>query len=95
MKGATMEHSSRFKGQLCWVLGLFVIGVALMLFACDQPSGQQSDLSKKAPPSLGAISNVDGSDEEKKDGKKPQAGSEQTPAQSPAGGQPPQAAPKQ
>jgi len=50
----------------------------LMLFACDQPSGQ-SDLSKKAPPSLGAIAEVDGSDDTKKEGKKPQAGTEQTP----------------
>ena len=90
-----MEHRSRLKGQSCWVLGLFVIGVALMLFACDQPSGRQSDLSKKAPPNLGAIADVDGSDDTKKEGKKPQAGVEQTPAQSPAAGQPPQAAPKQ
>jgi hypothetical protein len=89
-----MEHSSRFNGQLWWVVGLLVIGAALMFFACDQPSGQ-SDLSKKAPPSLGAIAEVDGSDDTKKEGKKPQAGAEQTPAQSPAGGQPVQAAPKQ
>jgi hypothetical protein len=94
MKGAAMEHSSRFKGQLCWVVGLLVIGAVLMLFACDQPSGQ-SDLSKKAPPSLGAIAEVDGSDDTKKEGKKPPTGAEQTPAQSPAGGQPAQAAPKQ
>lgn len=89
-----MEHGSRFKGQLWWGVGLLVIGAALMLFACDQPSGQ-SDLSKKAPPSLGAIAEVDGSDDTKKEGKKPQAGAEQTPAQSPAGSQPVQAAPKQ
>jgi hypothetical protein len=94
MKGAAMEHSIRFKGQLWWVLGLLVIGAALMLFACDQPSGQ-SDLSKKAPPSLGAIADVDGSDDTKKEGKKPQTGAEQAPAQSAAGSQPVQAAPKQ
>jgi hypothetical protein len=95
MKGAAMEHRKQFRGQLGWMLGLLVIGAALMLFACEQPSGQTGDLSKKAPPSLGAISNVDGSDEEKKDEKKPLAGAEQTPAQSPAAGQPAQAAPKQ
>lgn len=89
-----MEHSSRFIGQSGWVLGLFVIGAALMIFACDQPSGQ-SDLSKKAPPSLGAIAEVDGSDDTKKEGKNPQTGAEQTPAQSPAGSQPAPAAPKQ
>ena len=48
----------------------------------------QGDLSKKAPPSLGAIADVDGSDDTKKEGKKLQTGAEQTPAQSPAGGQP-------
>lgn len=90
-----MENGNTSKGRWWWILGFLVIGAALMLFACDQPSGQQSDLSKKAPPSLGAISSVDGSDEGKKDEKKPQAGSEQAPAQSPAAGQPPQAAPKQ
>jgi hypothetical protein len=94
MKGETMENSIRFKGQWRWVLGLFVIGAALMLFACDQPSGQ-SDLSKKAPPSLGAIAEVDGSDDTKKEGQKPKAGTEQAPAQSSAAGQPAPAAPKQ
>jgi len=38
---------------------------------------------------------VDGADEGKKDDKKPQAGAEQKPAESPAAGQPVQAAPKQ
>jgi hypothetical protein len=75
-------------------MGILLAGAALMLLACDQPSGQ-SDLSKKAPPSLGAIAEVDGSDDTKKDSKKPQAATEQTPAQAPAGGQPTQAAPKQ
>ena len=89
-----MEHGNHGNGKIGWVFGILVIAGALMLLACDQPSGQ-SDLSKKAPPSLGAIANVDGSDDEKKDGKKPQAGSEQAPAQSPAEGQPAQAAPKQ
>jgi len=89
-----MKHGNHGNGNIGWVFGILVIAGALMLLACDQPSGQ-SDLSKKAPPSLGAIANVDGSDDEKKDGKKAQAGSEQAPAQSPAGGQPAQAAPKQ
>ncbi|HSO62958.1 MAG TPA: hypothetical protein VLR50_18130 [Desulfobacterales bacterium] len=90
-----MEHSSRLKGQLCWVLGLFVIGAAVMLFACSQEGGQPSDLSKKAPPSLGAIADVDGADDAKKEGKKAKAGAEQAPASSPAGSQPAQVAPKQ
>jgi hypothetical protein len=89
-----MEHRNQSKSKIGWVLGLLVIAAALMLFACDQPSGQ-SDLSKKAPPSLGAIAEVDGSDDTKKEGKKNQAGTEQTPAQSPAGAQPAQTAPKQ
>ena len=89
-----MECRSESKSLSGWVRGFLVIGVALLLFACDQPAGQ-SDLSKKAPPNLGAISNVDGADEGKKDEKKPQAGAEQTPAPSPAAGQPVQAAPKQ
>jgi hypothetical protein len=90
-----MTNISKPKDQWRWVLGLLLIGAAVMLFACSQEGGQPSDLSKKAPPSLGAIANVDGSDEGKKDANKPQAGTEQTPAQSPAAGQPPQAAPKQ
>jgi hypothetical protein len=90
-----MKDIGKSKNQWRWVLALLVIGAAVMLFACSQEGGQPSDLSKKAPPSLGAISNVDGSDEGKKDAKTPQAGTQQTPAQSPAGGQPPQAAPKQ
>ena len=89
-----MEHRNRSKGKIGWVLGFLVVGAALMLFACDQPSGQ-SDLSKKAPPSLGAIAEVDGSDDTKKEGKKTPAGTEQTPAQTPAGAQPVQTAPKQ
>ena len=71
-----MEHRNQSKSKIGWVLGLLVIAAALMLFACDQPSGQ-SDLSKKAPPSLGAIAEVDGSDDTKKEGKKTQAGTEQ------------------
>jgi hypothetical protein len=90
-----MLNGNPYKSKPRWILGLLMIGAALMVFACSQEGGQPSDLSKKAPPSLGAISSVDGSDEGKKDGKKPQSGSEQTPAQSPAGGQPAQAAPKQ
>ena len=89
-----MRHRIQSKGRYRWGLGILVVGAALMLFACDQPSGQ-SELSKKAPPSLGAIAEVDGSDDAKKEGKKPQAGTEQSPAQSPAAGQPAQAAPKQ
>jgi hypothetical protein len=75
-------------------MGVLLAGAVLMLCACDQPSGQ-SDLSKKPPPSLGAIAEVDGSEDTKKDAKKPQTGAEQSPAQSPAAGQPAQAAPKQ
>jgi len=90
-----MENSNQSKIKIGWVLGLLVIAAALMLFACDQPSGQSGDLSKKAPPSLGAIAEVDGSDDTKKEGKKPQAGTEQPAAQTPAAGQPAQAAPKQ
>jgi hypothetical protein len=89
-----MRHRIQSKGRYRWGLGLLGVGAALMLFACDQPSGQ-SELSKKAPPSLGAIAEVDGSEDAKKEGKKPQAGTEQSPAQSPAAGQPAQAAPKQ
>jgi hypothetical protein len=94
MKGAAMNSNKTYKLRWRWVLGVLVIGFISMLFACDQPAGQ-SDLSKKAPPNLGAIADVDGADEGKKDDKKPQAGAEQKPAQSPAAGQPVQAAPKQ
>jgi len=76
-----------------WVLGVMIIGCVAMLLACGEAG--QSDLSKKAPPNLGAIADVDGADEGKKDEKKPQAGAEQTPAQAPAAAQPVQAAPKQ
>ena len=89
-----MRHRILFKGRYGWGMGILVVGAALMLFACDQPSGQ-SELSKKAPPSLGAIAEVDGSDDAKKEGKNPPAGTGQTPVQSPAAGQPAQAAPKQ
>jgi len=89
-----MNSNKMHKLRRSWVLGVLVIGFISMLFACDQPAGQ-SDLSKKAPPNLGAIADVDGSDDTKKEGKKPQAGAEQKPAQSPAAGQPVQAAPKQ
>jgi hypothetical protein len=90
-----MENGNTSKNRFWWILALLMVGGALMLFACSQEGGQPADLSKKAPPSLGAISSVDGSDEGKKDQKKAQAGSEQAPAQSPAAGQPAQAAPKQ
>ena len=86
-----MERRSESKGFSGWVMGVLAIGVALMLFACDQPSGQGGSLANKPPPSLGAIAEVDGSEDTKKDAKKPQAGAEQKPAQ----GQPAQAAPKQ
>jgi len=89
-----MRHRILSKGRYGWGMGVLVVGVALMLFACEQPSGQ-SELSKKAPPSLGAIAEVDGSDDAKKEGKKPPASTGQTPVQSPAAGQPAQAAPKQ
>jgi hypothetical protein len=99
MKGATMENRSKSKVQWRWVLSILVIGAALALFACEQQGGQTGaqpgGLANKPPPSLGAIANVDGSDETKKDEKKPEAGAEQKPAESPAGGQPAQAAPKQ
>lgn len=89
-----MERST--KGFSGWMMGVLVIGTALMLLACDQPSGQSGgqagSLANKPPPSLGAIANVDGSDETKKpDESKAAAGTEQKPAQ----GQPAQAAPKQ
>ena len=89
-----MNSNKMHKLRWRWVLGVLVIGFISMLFACDQPVGQ-SDLAKKPPPDLGAIANVDGADEGKKDEKKPQAGAEQKPAESPAAGQPVQAAPKQ
>ncbi len=89
-----MERRSGSKRFLGWVTGLLVVGAALLLVACDQPAGQ-SGLANKPPPNLGAIANVDGSDDTKKEEAKPQAGAEQTPAQAPAGGQPAPAAPKQ
>ena len=89
-----MECRSEYKSLSGWVRGLLVIGVALLLFACDPPTGQ-SDLAKKPPPNLGAIADVDGAPDETKDAKKPQAGAEQKPAESPAGSQPVQTAPKQ
>jgi len=96
MKGATMVNRNKSKSQWQWVLGILVIGAALALFACEQQGGstggQGSGLANKPPPSLGAIAEVDGSDDTKKEGKKPQAGAEQAPAQSPAAAQP---APKQ
>jgi len=89
-----MSSNKTQKLRWCWILGILVIGCISILLACGE-AGQSGDLSKKAPPNLGAIANVDGSDDTKKEGKKPQAGAEQQPAQSPAGGQPVQAAPKQ
>jgi len=94
MKGVAMKSRSESKRLSGWVRGVVVFGAVLMLFACDQPAGQ-SDLAKKPPPNLGAIADVDGAAEETKDAKKPQAGAEQKPAESPAGSQPVQAAPKQ
>jgi hypothetical protein len=107
MKGEAMERNRKQQRQWGWVMGLLAIGCVLLLLACGQESGQKGgqagsptggqagSLANKPPPSLGAIANVDGSDETKKDEKKPQAGAEQTPAQSPAEAQPAQAAPKQ
>ena len=89
-----MNSNKMHKLRWRWVLGVLVIGFISMLFACDQPVGQ-SDLAKKPPPNLGAIADVDGAAEETKDAKKPQAGAEQKPAQSPAGSQPAETAPKQ
>jgi hypothetical protein len=89
-----MEKRVRSKGHFRWVSGFLLMGAALVLFACGQEGGGQAgDLSKKAPPSLGAIAEVDGSDDAKKDGTKPKADAGQAPAQSPAG-QAPAAAPK-
>jgi hypothetical protein len=88
-----MENRSKSKGQWQWVLGIMVIGAALALFACGEAG--QSDLAKKPPPNLGAIAEVDGAAEENPDAKKPKTGAEQKPAESPVGGQPVQAAPKQ
>jgi len=93
MKGETMNSNKTHKLGWRWVLGVMIIGCVAMLLACGEAG--QSDLSKKAPPNLGAIADVDGADEGKKDEKKPQAGAEQTPAQAPAAAQPVQAAPKQ
>jgi hypothetical protein len=94
-KGATMKDRSKSKFQWRWILGIILLGAAFMLYACEQQGGQTGGLANKPPPNLGAIANVDGSDETKKDEKKPQAGAEQKPAESPAGGQPAQPAPKQ
>ena len=90
-----MEKNRKQKSRWGWMMGLLAIGCVLLLLACSQEGGQAGDLSKKAPPSLGAIAEVDGSDDTKKEGQKPKAGAEQKPAESPAGGQPAQAAPKQ
>ena len=90
-----MEKNRKQKRQWGWMMGLLAIGCVLLLLACSQEGGQAGDLSKKAPPSLGAIAEVDGSDDTKKEGQKPPAGTEQTPAQAPAGSPPAQAAPKQ
>jgi hypothetical protein len=107
MKGEAMERNRKQQRRWGWVMGLLAIGCMLLLLACGQEGGQKGgqtgsqtggqagSLANKPPPSLGAIANVDGSDETKKDEKKPEAGAEQKPAESPAGGQPAQAAPKQ
>lgn len=73
-----------------WVFGVIFLAAAALLCACSQEGGQPSDLSKKAPPSLGAIAEVDGADDGKKEGNKPPAGTPQAPA-----GQSAPAAPKQ
>jgi len=99
MKGEAMERTRKQKRQWGWMMGLLAIGCVLLLLACSQEGGQTggqaSGLANKPPPSLGAIAEVDGSDDAKKEGKKPQAGAEQTPAQAPAAAQPAQPAPKQ
>jgi hypothetical protein len=103
MKGVAMERNRKQQRRWGWVMGLLAIGCMLLLLACGQEGGQKAgqaggqagSLANKPPPSLGAIAEVDGSDDTKKEGKKPQAGAEQAPAQSPAGSQPAQAAPKQ
>jgi hypothetical protein len=89
-----MENLSKSNGRWRWVLGMLVMGAAFMLYACDQPAGQ-SGLANKPPPNVGAIANVDGSDDTKKDENKAQPGAEQKPAESSAGSQPAQTAPKQ
>lgn len=48
-----MKHRNRSKGKIGWVLGLLVMGAALMLFACDPVPSGQSDLAKKPPPQPG------------------------------------------
>jgi hypothetical protein len=93
MKGAAMNSNKTHKLRWRWVLGVMIIGCISMLLACGEAG--QSDLAKKPPPNLGAIADVDGAPDETKDAKKPQTGAEQKPAESPAGGQPVQAAPKQ
>ncbi|MCU0593471.1 MAG: hypothetical protein MUC57_18620 [Desulfobacterales bacterium] len=94
-----MEKNRKHKRRWGWMMGFLAIGCMLLLLACSQEGGQTGgqagSLANKPPPSLGAIANVDGSDETKKDEKKPEAGAEQKPAESPAAGQPAQAAPKQ
>jgi hypothetical protein len=94
-----MENRSKSKVQWHWVLGIMLVSAALMLFACEQQGGQTGGqpggLANKPPPSLGAIAEVDGSDDTKKEGQKPKVGAEQAPTQAPAAGQPAQAAPKQ
>ena len=59
------------------IAGILVMGAALMFFACDEPAGK-AGVEKGRPPS-GAIAEVDGSDNTKKEGKKPQAGTERRP----------------
>ena len=88
-----MNSNKTHKLRWRWVLGVLVIGCISTLLACGEAG--QGDLAKKPPPNLGAIADVDGATEEKPDAQKPQVGAEQKPAQSPAGSQPAQAAPKQ
>jgi len=90
-----MKETDQLDGGFRWWLAILALGMALALFACSQEGGKSGDLSKKAPPSLGAISSVDGSEDEKKDSKKPQTDSEKKPEQAPAASQPAQTAPKQ
>jgi hypothetical protein len=94
-QGAAMKTRGRTKGIFRCGFAILTIGAVLLFFACDQQGGTPIDLSKKAPPNLGAISGVDGSGEEKADTQKPQTEAEKKPEQGSAGGSQAQPAPKQ
>lgn len=79
-----MVRAGRTKRYFRRGLGLVLIGAAAFVFACSQEGAPPSDLSKKAPPNLGAIADVDGSDDTKKEGDKAPAGAGQKPAGTPA-----------